>query len=170
MSENDPFAETTEPAPPETITPPEVDPRVAELEAKLSEALTEVARLNHPGTYGTGLVVRANEPEQGGGFSAYFEKPATGDHPATLEFSACGMGDSAPAAVQSLCELFAECLRARDERLADFDERTPAPRSSVPREPGVPDSRLFGIDPSSSPAEFDRQVEVARAAHAAAHR
>jgi len=150
--ETPPAEHTTDPAPPAASA--------EELEAQVQKLVAEVARLNHPGTYPSGLVVRENTPEQGGGFSAYFEKAGTPEHPETVEFSYVGTGESAPEAVQSLCEGFADCIRARDGRMAAMEEALQL-HETVSRETPVSSA----VDPSASPIEFDKQVEAARAEH-----
>ena len=111
-------------------------------------------------TFPSGLCVRENSPEQGSGFSAYFQKAAVdAEHPATIEFWYCGTGPTAEAAVQSLCEGLADCLRARDGRMAAMERELDA------LDQGGKATGGGMVDPSAPAADFDRQVEAAREEH-----
>ena len=136
-----------------------LEERVAKLTA--DNAYLEAAAIARP-TMHTGLVVRANTVDQGHGFSAFFEKPASGETPASVEFSYCGTGTFQVQAVTSLCEGLADCLRARDKRLDALEtahDDFAMPDREKPRSLGMV------VDPAAPPGDFDKQIEAVRSRH-----
>ena len=135
------------------VAPPPVDPEISPEPAPPKSYLEQ--------DFPSGLCVRENLPEQGGGFSAYFEKAGTDVSPATVEFSYSGTGDTAAEAVQALCEGLADCLRARDRHIKEIEEASASMEAREAR-------RAFSngmVDPAAPAHEFDKQVEEAREEH-----
>ena len=131
------------------VAPPPVDPEISPEPAPPKSYLEQ--------DFPSGLCVRDNTPEEGSGFSAYFEKAGTDVSPATVEFSYSGTGATGAEAVQALCEGLADCLRARDSRLDDLE-------ASLEKAQGRQLSRGM-VDPAAPAHEFDKQVEEAREEH-----